>query len=294
MQNPPKDMLTASKTDKQTVQPLAPLMRGWFYADMVLVFVAGVQLFVLSELTNQFFAWTIKSSLTAAFLGAAYLSTLPMLWNSARERVWANARIAVPGVWVFTVLTFIATLQHWDKFHWNNPLFTAQFAFWVWLAIYVLVPVTLVVVYFIQRRVPGVEPARVAPIQTVMRIAIGAQAIVMLLLGAAMFLGANAVAPLWAWALTPLTSAAVGAWFIGTGVTGLWSLYENDWRRIRAAMLTYALLGILQFVAAARFFAQIDFSKSSAILYLAFMLSIVLVGGLGVYCAKRAGAFEKE
>jgi hypothetical protein len=34
-----------------------------------------------------------------------------------------------------------------------------------------------------------------------------------------MVLVSIAVIPLWMWALTPLTSAALGAWLIGTGTT---------------------------------------------------------------------------
>jgi len=38
----------------------------------VLVFIIGIPLFVLPELTEINFAWTINVPLTAAFLGAAY------------------------------------------------------------------------------------------------------------------------------------------------------------------------------------------------------------------------------
>lgn len=272
-------------------QPLAPAMRWWFAIDMVLVFIAGAQLFVLSEMTDQFFAWTIKSTLTAAFLGAAYWSTLPMLWHSFRAPTWAHARIAVPGVWAFTLLTLFATLQHWDKFHWNSLLFTAQFAFWVWLAIYVGVPIVLVILWLIQRRVPGGEPVRIRPLPLWFRAVMGAQVIVLFGVGAALYFFSSALIPLWAWTLTPLTSMSVGAWCIGIGVTTAWGIGENDARRLRGAMWTYALFGVLQLVALVRYAGQADWSKPSAMLYVAFGLSIVLVGAMGVYFAKRAGAF---
>lgn len=279
---------TLHENAAQGAQPLAPLMRWWFAVDMVLVFIAGVQLFVLSEYTHQFFAWTIKSTLTAAFLGAAYFSTLPMLWHSYRAHTWANARIAVPGVWAFTLLTFLATLQHWDKFHWNNPIITAQFAFWVWLAIYVGVPIALVVLWRIQRRVPGMEPPRAHPLPNWFRALMGVQAVVLLVAGAAMFLAPNVVIPIWAWALTPLTSMTVGAWCIGIGVTTAWGIWENDWQRLRGAMLTYALLGILQLLAVARYAEQIHWNNPLAFLYGAFLASVLALGALGVYFARRA------
>lgn len=282
---------TMKENMEQRAQPLAPLMRWWFLADMVLVLVAGVQLFGLSESTIQFFAWTIKSTLTAAFLGAAYWSTLPMLWNSFRAHTWANARVAVPGVWVFTVLTLIATFQFWDKFHWSNPLVTAQFAFWFWLVIYVTVPVALIGVWFVQRRVTGVEPARTHPFPNWFRAALGAQALVLFGVGAAFYFFSSVMIPLWLWTLTPLTSAAIGAWCIGIGITTAWGIWENDARRLRGAMLTYALLGALQLIAVARYAGQINWNNTLAFFYLAFLVSVLVMGALGYAFARRAGAF---
>ena len=271
----------------QGAQPLAPVLRWWFLADMILVFIAGVQLFVLSDFTNQFFAWTVKSTFTAAFLGAAYWSTLPMLFNSFRERHWANARIALPGVWTFTLLTLFATLQHWDKFHWSNPLVTAQFAFWVWLAIYVGVPIFVVGAWFVQRRVPGIEPARAYPYPNWFRVLLGAQAFALFGVGVGLYFFPSAVIPLWLWTLTPLTSMAVGAWCIGIGVTTAWGIWENDARRLRGAMLTYALFGILQWVVVARYAVQINWGNGFMLVYLAFLGSVVVAGALGVMFARR-------
>jgi hypothetical protein len=263
-------------------------MRWWFAIDMVLVFIVGVQLFVLSEVTDQFFAWTIKSALTAAFLGAAYWSTLPMLWHSYRAPTWAHARIAVPGVWAFTLLTLFATLQHWDKFHWNSPLWTAQFAFWVWLAIYVGVPIALVILWSIQRRVPGVEPARMHPLPLWFRAVMATQALVLFAVGAALYFFPGALIPVWMWTLTPLTSIAIGAWCIGIGVTTAWGIWENDARRLRGAMWTYALLGVLQLVVVARYAVQINWGNGFALVYLAFLGSVVVTGAFGVMLARRA------
>lgn len=272
---------SAATNETPAIQPVSPLMHGWFLVDIALVFIAGVQLFLLSEFTNAFFAWAIQVPLTAAFLGAAYWSAIPMLYNSFRERVWANARIAVPGVWVFTTLTLILTLQYWDKFNWQSPLFTAQFAFWMWLLIYALVPIALVGAWFLQRRLSGGDPPRERPQPGWLRVVMGLQAFVMLLVGIALYLFPALMISLWAWTLTPLTAGAVGAWSIGIGVTTAQSVWENDWRRIGGSVISYALLGLLQLIAVARYASQIDWTRASAWLYLLFILSMLAVGGGG-------------
>ncbi len=286
--------LKRASSNGDAVERVAPLMHWWFLLDMFLVFIAGVQLFVLSEFTNQFFAWTIASTLTAATFGAAYWSTLPMLFVSFRERVWANARIAVLGVWFFTTLTLGATFLNWDKFHWSSPLVTAQLAFYVWLAIYALVPIGLLVAFWMQRQQPGVDPARTFPLPAWFRVLLGAQALVMLGIGAALFLAPAAMLPLWAWTLTPLTCMALGAWCVGIAVTNLHALVENDLARLRGAMVTYALLGALQLAAVARYSAQLTWSRASALLYLFFLAIVLLSGAIGFVLARRAGAFTER
>ena len=92
---------------------LTPGMRRMLMAAGVLVALAGIQLFVFSERTDRFFAWTIEPPLTASFLGASYWASVLFQFGAARERLWANARIAVPTVFVFTTVTLIVTLVHW-------------------------------------------------------------------------------------------------------------------------------------------------------------------------------------
>ena len=129
-----------------------------------MVLVAGVPLFVGSEQTDQYFAWTIRPPLTAAVLGALYWSAVPFVFLSAREREWANARLAVPGVLVFTTLGLIATVLHADRFHFTSPVFVARAVAWAWLAIYVLVPpITAILLVNQLRRARG-DPARSQPL----------------------------------------------------------------------------------------------------------------------------------
>src|SRR5262245_33909235 len=91
------------------VKPLVPAMRWLLFAAAMLVFLAGLQLFVVTEHTGTYFAWTIANPLAAAFLGASYWASLSIEALAGRQAAWANARIAVPAVLVFTVLTLVAT-----------------------------------------------------------------------------------------------------------------------------------------------------------------------------------------
>ncbi len=47
-------------------------MRAMLIVSCVTVLIAGFQLFVLTEYTDRFFAWTIDVPFTEAFLGVCY------------------------------------------------------------------------------------------------------------------------------------------------------------------------------------------------------------------------------
>src|SRR5467141_2752964 len=142
------------------VRPLIRAMRWLLYVAGGLVFLAGLQLTVFSEQTSTYFAWTIAPPLTAAFLGAAYWAAVPVEILAARQSAWAKARVAVPAIWLFTTLTLVATLLHFDKFHFSSPVQSAQGAAWFWLAIYAGVPVAMLIIWMLQLRAPRGEPPR--------------------------------------------------------------------------------------------------------------------------------------
>ena len=255
-------------------------MRLWFWIDSFLVFVTGIQLFVLSEFTDRFFAWTIMPPLTAAFLGAAYWASFPLVLLSARQTTWHRARIAVYGVLAFTTLTLVATVLHLDRFHLHSPDPLAVIAAWAWLVVYVSVPPALLVLLILQLRRPGDEPPRALPLPPALRLLLGVQAVGLLITGIVLFLAPQT--PIWPWALTPLTGRAVGAWLVGIGLIAAHAGWENDFVRLRAAFIAYTLLGALQLVAVARYPGTVVWDGAPIFVYLVVVASFLAVGLYGL------------
>ena len=270
-----------SSPDDTAIRPLTAGMRRMLLAASALVFIVGIQLFVLTEQTDRYFAWTINPPITAAFLGAAYWASFLLEFLAARQRIWAHARVAVPAVLVFTTLTLVATLLHLDRFHLDSVFG------WVWVAVYAVVPPLMLALLVYQLRVPGADPLRQAPLAPWLRGALGLQAALLLLFGAALFLAPQTAAPLWPWMLTPLTGRAVGAWLLGLGIAAAQMGWENDWQRGRVAMAAYTLLGVLELLALARYAGALDWSEPRAWVYLLFLVSVLAVGGYGSRAAAR-------
>jgi hypothetical protein len=261
------------------IKPLVPGMRRLLFTAAVLVLVAGFQLFVLTGRTGTFFAWTIANPLAAAFLGAGYWASVSIEALSGRQRVWANARIAVPAVFVFTVLTLVATLMHLGQFHLGARYATGtRILTVVWFAIYVLVPLVILIVLAVQARAPGVDPPRSAGLPAWTYAALAVQAIVLLGFGMALFAVPTHAAPLWPWKLTPLVAQATGAWLISLGVVAVHALLERDARRLRPAAVGYVLLALLQSIALARYPSHFAWHSAAGIIYLIFLASMLLTG----------------
>jgi hypothetical protein len=261
------------------VRPLVPGMRRLLYVAAVLVLLAGFQLFVFTGRTGTYFAWTIVNPLAAAFLGAGYWASVAIEGLCARQRVWANARIAVPSVFLFTVLTLVATLLHLDKFHLGGSVPAGtRVVTWAWIAVYVLVPLLMLIVLATQARTPGVDPPRSVLLPGWVYAALAGQAIILFGFGVALFAAPGPTAPLWPWQLTPLLAQATGAWLISLGVAAGQALLERDARRLRPAAVGYVLFAVLQAIAVARYPGQFDWGSAAGVFYLVFLATILLAG----------------
>ena len=265
-------------------------IRGLLVVASILVATIGISLNLLPEHTDRFFAWTIGAPLTAAFLGAGYWAAVLLEYRASRQHVWARARIAVPAVLLFTTLTLVATLLHLDAFHFDAPRLVTRVGTWGWMGVYALVPVAMLVLWVGQIREPGSDPPRLAPLPRAIRILLVVQAVILLLLGAALLMVPSVTGPWWPWELTPLTARAVGAWLLGMGTLTGHAAWENDWVRLEPMMLAALVFAVIQFVALGRFPDAVDWQAPAAWLYVTFQVSVLGLGAYGWPRSRRAVA----
>ncbi len=261
-----------------SLHALMPRVRRLLQAQAVFVFVAGGQLYIASEQTDTLFAWTISPPITAAFFGAIYWASLPLVFLAARQSLWANARIAVPATLVMESFVLFATLIHLDRFHLNSTQPLAQAAAWAWLVIYILIPLATVVLLPGQWRSAGGDPARTATLAPWVRISLLTQGTVMFGVGAALFVAPQITAAWWPWMLTPLTARVAGGFLMGLAVAAFQMWWENDLGRIYPASVAYCLLAGLELIAVVRYQALVNWSSPPIFAYVVFVLSMLLVG----------------
>lgn len=257
------------------------------YIASFLVLAVGISLYFLSEQTDVYFSWTINPPLTASFLGSGYLASFLLEFFSAREKIWARACPAIPGVWVFTFLTLIVTLIHLDRFHFDSQLFITQAGTWVWLGIYIGVPVALGYFWVTQIRKTGVDPLRKYPLPAWLRTILLLQGVTMFMMGAALLLLPKMMISLWPWTISILTSQAIGAWGVSIGIIAIQIFWENDYLRLLPVFTSYAFYGILMIITLVRYPDTMDWSRLSSGAYSIFMVSIMLIGLFGTWKARQ-------
>jgi hypothetical protein len=251
-----------------------------------LTLLAFVVLFVLAEATERYFAWTIKPPATAAFLGAAYAAGCALELLAFRRRTWAALRIPFLTILVFTVLTLVASVLHLDRFHLGSELAMARSAAYLWLAIYILVPLAMMVVLVIQERRPA-EPVDRVALPVGLRAALVVQGAVMFVVGAALFLVPGTAKALWPWILTPLTARAVAAWLLAFGVGVILAAIDGDLGRLDIAAWAYGLLAVLEIVVVIRFPGTVNWSGAAIWVYLAMAASILVTSAYALLLLRR-------
>ena len=274
-----------------------PATRAVLAVFAVLSTLAVISLFFFSDRTDEWFAWTIAPPLTACFFGACFGSTLVIEVLSLRQRAWAPIRVNALAVFVFAALTLAATLLHLDKFHLTADTAAtvqAQAAAWFWLIVYIVVPVALPVLMVLQERAAGADPPDRHPVPGGLRVALGLEGAVLLVVGILLYAAPSAATTVWPWPLTPLTSQATGAWLIAFGLVSGITAAAGDLARQRGATIAYTVLGVLVLIATVRFRGTIAWGEPSAWVFLGMAVAITVTGAAGWRLAPPAREYAEE
>lgn len=261
--------MTATTTERQDLTLYSQFVL--YGLVLPLLFIAGVQLFILSEQTETYFAWTFAAPISAAFLGAGYWAAMFHAYLGARGRAWATVRTSLPAALTATGLLSVTTFLHLDKFHLASPLFITRFVTWVWIAVYVLVPPILAIAWIIQSRLPGAHARGQDPLPAWIRGGFGLLAVFALLCGLGLFLAPERMSALWPWPVTPLAARAVSSWMCAFGVACASLVFENDIRNGAGTCSSLLAFCLLQLIVLVRYAPAIDWGKSLSIAYVLFL-----------------------
>jgi len=289
----PAPSTTSAATRHRTTLPGMRVLLGAF---AVLTALATGALFVLAETTAETFAWTIDPPLTAAVIGAGYAAGFVLVVLSLRDPVWANSRVPVLTIFVFVVLTLVATVVHNDRMHFDDDFgglgALARGAAWFWLAVYIVIPVAMAVLLVRQERTPGEDPPPRHPVPTALRVPLALESAVLLVVGGLIYIDPLTAEWVWPWTMPPFTARIVAAWLLAFGLATALAAVAGDLRRLRTSTIAYTVFGVLVLVAVARFPDTLDWDEPPAWIFMGMAVAVVLTGAAGWRAAPAASRHD--
>jgi hypothetical protein len=193
----------------------ASLAARWI-AALVLLFLADAAqvLLLVPGQTRALFAWPIQPAVTAAILGSAYVAGSYFFIRVVTGTPWHLVAGGFPPVIVFVWMAGVATLLHLDRLNDSGlPLIA-------WVALYVVTPLLVPVIYLSNRSRARPPPAG-RQLQDGMRLLLGLSGGAVLIAALVAFVSPATIIETWPWQLTPLTLRVVAGVFGLYGTVGI-------------------------------------------------------------------------
>lgn len=212
-------------------------------AVIVPVLVAAfVILFLFPGSTRTLWGWTIRSRMSAMFMGAGYLAGAVFFFRAVRAKEWHRLGPGIVATTVFATMLGIVTFVQWDEFNHDHV------SFWAWLVLYVATPLLLPWLYVRNRRYdPGTRPDDVLVPRSI-RLVVVSLGAAQLAFAVALFLWPSLFVDRWPWPLTTLSARGLAGFAAFPAVTYLAFAFERRWSALRwpfeTAMLGLTLVGL--------------------------------------------------
>jgi hypothetical protein len=244
--------------------PVSKGLRAWLVVEVLFGLAAILAVFLFPEQTDTNFAWPAKPPVTAAVMGAFYVSAGALFAGSFFVPSWERLRVIVLPSLVFTATELLVTFLHWDRFK------VGTLPFYVWFESYLLPPPIFGLLYWWQqRRSSPVGSGITAPLAPWLRALLLVDGAVLTLLFGAVLVAPGLLVAAGPWPFTPLTARALSGWGISLGLLLLSMAAENDRHRVRLATLMPLALAPALLVQLMRFGAEVRWANPWLLLFLA-------------------------
>lgn len=269
--------MTSGERDDRVLAPTRVVS-----AIVVLILLpAVVVLWGLPDRTDDLWSWTIEAQMTPIFMGSVYGAGAYFFTRVLFERQWHRVSAGVLSAAIFAALELIPTIAHYDKFNQGDAPTLAAIAFYGWVSVYIVSPVLVGVIWWLNQRTdprtpePG-DPRVPAGVRAAARV-VAAGSIGMALL---MLAAPGTAADIWPWDLTPLTSRALGCMTAQLGVGALLLSFDERWSSWRILLQTVLVASALLLGGIARRWDDLDHSRPLTWAFVAGLIAMAVAIGL--------------
>lgn len=248
--------------------------RIYFAAVGLLALWVGVWGYFIPGQVDAAIPWLVPP-LHARFLGAMYLSGATFMAGCLLARRWAEVRVVVPMIAIWTGGLFVVSLFYLNEFNYARP------QVWIWFGAYIVYPLIAVWLTWRYRGLDLTSPGVATP-RWVNRFLL-AQGSVATVLGLALLLAPGFMVGVWPWRITPLLAHMYSAPFLSYGLGSLMHSRRQTWPEIRIAVIAIEVFTLGVLMASIIHFSLFSLSEIADWLWFLGFITASLGGASAIY-----------
>lgn len=252
----------------------------YFTAVGLLALWVGVWGYFIPAHVNQAIPWMVPA-LHSRFLGGMYFSGTAFMVGCLRAHRWAEVRVVLPMIAIWTGMLFVTSLFYLNEFNFGLP------QSWIWFGAYFFYPIIALRLAW-QQRTTDMKPA--GPIVPKwVSIYLFAQGSLVTALALALLFQPSLMVTVWPWEITPLLAQIYSAPFLSYGLGSLMLSRRQSWLEIRIAVTAtwvFAVGVLLASIIHRNLFSASDLSD--CIWFVGFSLAVLMLGLITVRSIKSS------
>lgn len=254
-----------------TRNPAITRLLYWVTAiEAGVLLVSGGGLFFLPSVVGDWWPWLLLPFNTR-FLGALYLASYVMIAGLAWAKHWDPARVAIPMIFLFTVIVMSVTLLYLDRFDRIGSTI-------LWFILYLGIPINAGYHLWLYRNQP--PPDAYKP-PAWMGLILQAGAVLFALYGAALLIAPARASEFWPWALDDFHARMYSVAFLAPAV-GMWLIARAAGRiellTLGIALVANGLLPIIGMAIVDNDVKRVDWNATETYTWIALFGAIAAVG----------------
>ena len=244
----------------------------YFAAVGLLALWVGIWGYFIPTHVDEAIPWMVPP-LHARFLGAMYFSGATFMVGCMLARRWAEVRVILPMIAIWTGMLFIVSLFYLNEFDYSHT------QVWVWFSAYFFYPIIALWLMW-QERATDMSPTGAVLPKWANTYLLGQGSLVTILALGLLFLP-NFMVTVWPWKITPLLAQLYSAPFLSYGIGSLMLARRQRWLEIRVAVTAMLVFAVFVLLASIIHLELFSIADTADWLWLgSFTLAVLMLGFL--------------
>jgi len=244
---------------------------------------AFIILMSFPDMTDILFVWTINPTINARLVGVMYSNAILLLGFGAFQTKWANVRIVMVVITLFSIFATILTFFYLKPFL-AHPWYHLTYWLTMYLVLFFAAPYVFIT---LEKKHGGRLPMQVA-LNGVARLVTGVSASLSLIVSLGLIFRIDIVNQIWPWKLPPLVGGLIGVLFITHAAAYCWALWDGDWLRVRPMFWQAPITGVLFFLLPLLHPADLRPEAGFGLALYYILIGFIVLSNLGIILGYRA------